>query len=206
MRKRGIICKYFIVLQLKNVMNLKKINKITDFKYLNLYELELENRKGKQKDYYVASRREKDKLTCVTKEHNKADGVMIIPITKEKEFVVIKQYRPAIDGFIYEFPAGLIDDGETVEEASKRELFEETGLKCVSFEYLVKPSYTSVGMTDETVAIVKMLVEGIPTSDNAEEDEEIEILKVPMKDFKEFVKDNVVSIKLAMVAAFMEGI
>ena len=112
----------------------------------------------------------------------------------------------AIDGFIYEFPAGLVDEGETVEEASKRELFEETGLKCLSFEYLIKPSYTSVGMSDETVAIVKMLVEGIPTSDNSEDDEEIEILKIPMKDFKEFTKNNVVSIKVAMVAAFIDGI
>ena len=187
-------------------MKLKKINKITDFKYLNLYKLELENKNGKEKDYFVASRRDKDDLTCVTKEHNKADGVMIIPITKEEEFVIIKQYRPAIDGFIYEFPAGLVDEGETVEEASKRELFEETGLTCLSFEYLIKPSYTSVGMSDETVAIVKMIVEGAPTSDNSEEDEEIEILKIPMKDFKEFVKNNVVSIKVAMVAAFIDGI
>ena len=187
-------------------MKLKKITQITDFKYLNLYKLELENKKGRQKDYFVASRRDKDELTCVTKDHEKADGVMIIPITKEKEFVIIRQYRPAIDGFIYEFPAGLIDEGETVEEASKRELFEETGLKCLSFEYLIKPSYTSVGMSDETVAIVKMEVEGIPTSDNSEEDEEIEILKVPMRDFKEFAKNNVVSIKVAMVAAFMDGI
>lgn len=187
-------------------MKLKKINKITDFKYLNLYKLELENKKGAQKDYFVASRRDRDNLTCVAKDHEKVDGVMIIPITKEGEFIIIKQYRPAIDGFIYEFPAGLVDEGETVEEASKRELFEETGLKCLSFEYLIKPSYTSVGMSDETVAIVKMLVEGIPTSDNSEDDEEIEILKIPMKDFKEFTKNNVVSIKVAMVAAFIDGI
>ncbi len=187
-------------------MKLKKIDQITDFKYLNLYKLELENKKGKKKDYFVASRRDRDNLTCVTKEHAKADGVMIIPITKEDELIIIKQYRPAIDGFIYEFPAGLIDEGETVEQASKRELFEETGLNCISFEYLIKPSYTSVGMSDETVAIVKMIVEGIPTSDNSEDDEEIEILKVPMKDFKDFVKNNVVSIKVAMVAAFIDGI
>ena len=186
-------------------MKLEKIEKITNFKYLNLYKLKLKNKKGNQKDYFVASRRDKEDLTCVTKDHNKADGVMIIPITKENEFVIIKQYRPAIDGFIYEFPAGLVDEGETVEEASRRELFEETGLECVSFEYLIKPSYTSVGMSDENVAIVKMLVEGSPTSENTEEDEEIEILKIPVKDFKKFAKDNIVSIKVAMVAAFIDG-
>ena len=61
-------------------------------------------------------------------------------------------------------------------------------------------------MSDENVAIVKMLVEGSPTSENTEEDEEIEILKIPVKDFKKFAKDNIVSIKVAMVAAFIDGI
>lgn len=51
-----------------------------------------------------------------------------------------------------------------------------------------------------------MLVEGSPTSENTEEDEEIEILKIPVKDFKKFAKDNIVSIKVAMVAAFIDGI
>lgn len=199
MRKRGIICKYFIVLQLKNVMNLKKINKITDFKYLNLYELELENRKGKQKDYYVASRREKDKLTCITKEHNKADGVMIIPITKEGEIVLIKQYRAPIDDYLYEFPAGMVDPGEDFIEAGKRELFEETGLNCVSYEVLVKPSYTSIGMTDETTAIIKMIVEGEVSTSNLEENEEIEVIKIKLEDAKEFAKNNNVSIKGAII-------
>ena len=62
-------------------MKLEKIEKITNFKYLNLYKLKLKNKKGNQKDYFVASRRDKEDLTCVTKDHNKADGVMIIPIT-----------------------------------------------------------------------------------------------------------------------------
>ena len=77
----------------------------------------------------MASRREKEELACVTKNHEKADGVMIIPITKEGEIVLIKQYRAPIDDYLYEFPAGMVDPGEDFIEAGKRELFEETGLE-----------------------------------------------------------------------------
>lgn len=43
------------------------------------------------------------------------------------EIVLQKQYRPPIDKITIEVPAGLIDEGETVEEAAVRELREETG-------------------------------------------------------------------------------
>ena len=184
-------------------MKLEKIDKITNFKYLNLYKLKLKNKKGNQKDYFVASRRDEEDLTCVTKDHNKADGVMIIPITENDEFVLLKQFRPAINDYIYEFPAGLIDNGEDAIKAATRELFEETGLLASESEYLIKPSYTSVGMSDESVAVVKMKVYGTISTENLEENEEIEVIKVPIKEAKNFVKENNVSIKTALVLSFM---
>lgn len=179
------------------------IKKQTNNKYLNMYELDLENKKGNLKKYFFASRRNDDELACKTKDHTKADGVMIIPITKEGEVVLVKQFRPVIDDYIYEFPAGIIDPGESMEEAAKRELFEETGLTATSYEVFLKPSYTSVGMTDETTAIVKMDVCGEISTENIEENEEIEVIKVPIKEAKNFVKENNVSIKTALVLSFM---
>lgn len=43
------------------------------------------------------------------------------------EIVLQKQYRPPIDKIVIEVPAGLIDEGETAEQAAVRELKEETG-------------------------------------------------------------------------------
>ena len=180
-------------------MKLIDIIQLTDSKFLNMYKLKLINKKGNPKDYYVASRRKRDKLSCVTKDHTVCDGVMIIPVTENDEVVMLKQFRPAISDYLYELPAGIIDPGESIEEAAKRELFEETGLKAKSYELYLKPSYTSVGLTDETTAIVKMVVEGEISTENTEDDEDIEVFKLKIKDAKQFVKEHNVSIKTAIV-------
>lgn len=185
-------------------MKLIGINKLTDCKFLNLYKLKLINKVGNNIDYFVASRRTEEDLSCKRGNHDYVDGVMIIPITADDKFVLIKQFRPAINDYIYEFPAGLVDQGESIEESAKRELFEETGLTCVSYEYIIKPSYTSVGMSDETVAVVKMIVEGEPTNKNLEESEEIEVVTIPIKDAKSFIKNNNVALKTALVISFLE--
>nr|XP_048317214.1 ADP-sugar pyrophosphatase [Myodes glareolus]XP_048317215.1 ADP-sugar pyrophosphatase [Myodes glareolus]XP_048317216.1 ADP-sugar pyrophosphatase [Myodes glareolus] len=71
------------------------------------------------------------KLT--TRKGKSADVVSIIPVlqrTLHYECVVlVKQFRPPMGGYCLEFPAGLIDDGESPEAAALRELEEETGYK-----------------------------------------------------------------------------
>lgn len=180
-------------------MKLESIEQLEDTKYLNMYKLKLINKVGNIKDYFMVSRRKKEDLICVTKDHSKCDGVMILPITENEEVIILKQYRPVIDDYLYELPAGIVDPGETIEEAARRELFEETGLKCKSYELILKPSYSSVGITDETTAVAKMIVEGEITKDNLEENEEIEVLKVKKENVKDFVKKHNFSIKGALV-------
>ena len=180
-------------------MKLIDIVQLTNCKFLNMYKLKLINKKGKPKDYFVASRRNRDNLSCVTKNHNVCDGVMIIPVTEDGYVVMLKQYRPAISDYLYELPAGIVDPGETLEQAARRELFEETGLRAKSYEVLLKPSYTSVGISDETTAVVKMTVEGELSTDNTEDDEDIEVFKLKLSETKEFVKTHNISIKAALM-------
>ncbi|MGL5634501.1 MAG: NUDIX hydrolase [Sarcina sp.] len=179
-------------------MKLVSVNKLIDCKFLSMYELDLINKKGGRKKYFLASRRKEEELACKTRNHLKADAVMIVPITDNDEFIILKQFRPAINDYIYEFPAGLVDAGETFEEAAKRELYEETGLELVDSEILIKSAYTSVGMSDETVAVIKATVKGEITTSNVEDDEEIEVIKIKKENIQNFVKNNNVSIKTAL--------
>lgn len=180
-------------------MKLLDIKKITNKKFLNFYILKLKNKLNKDKEYYIASRRDEAELACMTKDHSKCDAVMIVTKTIDGDFYLIRQYRPAINDYIYEFPAGLVDAGETIEEAALREVHEETGLNVVKHKLLLKPCYTSVGMTDENLAVVEAIVDGIPTNENAEEDEDIEIIKVYREEALDFIENKIVSIKTALI-------
>ena len=68
------------------------------------------------------------KLEQITKHKGNGDAVVIIPITIEDNFVMIIESRPNTKSTVaLEFPAGMVDEGESAYEAAKRELLEETG-------------------------------------------------------------------------------
>eukprot|EP00927_Polykrikos_kofoidii_P075276 TRINITY_DN71393_c0_g1_i1.p1 TRINITY_DN71393_c0_g1~~TRINITY_DN71393_c0_g1_i1.p1 ORF type:complete len:270 (+),score=43.00 TRINITY_DN71393_c0_g1_i1:70-810(+) len=111
---------------------------------------------GRHRKWDVASR---------TTRRGSCDAVGIVallrragtPVT-EAELLLVRQYRPAVDCFTLEFPAGLVDEGELPEVAALRELKEETGYvgKIVSCSPL---SAMSPGMIDETMKIVVVQVD-----------------------------------------------
>jgi 8-oxo-dGTP pyrophosphatase MutT (NUDIX family) len=53
--------------------------------------------------------------------------VNVVAVTQDDELVLVRQYRPGLGAVHYEVPAGVVDDGEDVETAARRELREETG-------------------------------------------------------------------------------
>ena len=71
--------------------------------------------------------------------------------------MLVRQYRYAIDSYIYEFPEGLVEPGEDYREAAIREMKEETGLTLTPLDVdpaYEKPYFTTIGMTDESCASV----------------------------------------------------
>ena len=87
-------------------------------------------RDGSQGTYYEASRRrEVSQLRAVTHD-SQPDGVVICGVWGEAQdrVVLIRQFRYPLNGYVYEFPAGLVEPGESLVSAGVREMYEETGL------------------------------------------------------------------------------
>lgn len=124
------------------------VEKTTENKFLNMYDLQYENKVGGHGVYHIASRAmSMEELKMKTRE-NKPDGVIIYSLYGEKKdhVVLVRQYRFSIDDFVYEFPAGLVDKGEDPAQAGIREMKEETGLDFVPLkadEMFCKPLFSS---------------------------------------------------------------
>ena len=109
---------------------IKKVTKKTENPYVNLYELDTLNRKGNPGKYYVASRAKSIQTLELTTGSQHSDGVIIYSLYGENhdKVVLVRQYRYAINGYIYELPAGLVEPGEDYHTSAVREMKEETGL------------------------------------------------------------------------------
>lgn len=137
-----------------------------------MFSISYTDRFGKDKSWQIASRHSVPK--CVSGEFDTPDAVVIVPFHEtKKKLVVIAEYRVAIGGFQYGFPAGLIDKGETIAQAGSRELTEETGLHVTAVEKTGPPVYSSTGMTDESVAMLYVSCEGEPSRAGNEGSEDI---------------------------------
>ncbi|WP_214020050.1 NUDIX hydrolase [Methanoculleus sp.] len=115
-------------------------------------------------------------------------AVAILPVEGDDCYLV-RQYRFAVGEYIFEAPAGTIDEGEEPHETAYRELIEETGMKAETFV----PKgwiYPSPGYTDERIWLY--LAEGLcPCSDySMDDDEVIEVVRVPIKDLAAMIADE----------------
>jgi len=93
----------------------------------------------------------------------------VVPIFENKSILLIRQYRPAIKGFIWEIPSGTMLPGEGPLKCAKRELQEECGFQSNQFEKIgeifIAPWYS-----DERIYLF-LATELIPCEKNLDEDE-----------------------------------
>ncbi len=122
-------------------------------------------------------------------------AVLIVPrLMPSRRLLLIKQYRPPARRYVIEFPAGLINPGESPESAAVRELREETGF--VADKVVVHPpAYTSPGMTDESVNMVAADIderkpENMQPVTEFDPSEMIETILVPQDDLPAFYRSE----------------
>ena len=175
-----------------------KIKKQAGSKFLSYYELEAIHRDGSVSPYYVASRNpDIHTLKAVTQE-NPPDGVIIYGLYQDK-VVLVRQYRYPVGGFVYEFPAGLVEPGEDLLQSGIREMFEETGLTFTPVEAgsRSKPFFMSVGMTDESCGTVFGYCSGEPTNCHQEASEEIQVVIADRTECRRILREENVALPCA---------
>jgi 8-oxo-dGTP pyrophosphatase MutT (NUDIX family) len=107
--------------------------------------------------------------------------VAIVPVTDDGNVLLIRQFRPPVNGYVIEFPAGLNDKGDTLAEAARRELREETGYVSEDMIPLVEGPMSS-GASGEILTV--FLARGLSFKGIGERDEteDIEVLSVPLNE------------------------
>ncbi|MBN1796210.1 MAG: NUDIX hydrolase [Sedimentisphaerales bacterium] len=171
-----------------------KIKKLTDCKWANLFEVTYKDKNGAERKWTVASRKDSPIAGAA-----QPDAVVIIPIIETpdgKRLVITKEWRVPIGDFEYGFPAGLIENGQSIEQAIKDELKQETGLDVVKIRHISKPVYSSPGLTDESCCMAIVEATGRVSDKFLEDSEDIETILMDVEDVKNLLdSDKKVSAK-----------
>lgn len=119
--------------------------------------------------------------------------IAVFAVTPEKELVMVKQFRVPLNSRVVELPAGLADKAvESLEACAKRELQEETGYRADKITYIHGGPFNS-GMCNDELDIFyapDVVYVGHDEHHQPDDVEEIEVLKVPLKDLVDFCLKN----------------
>lgn len=114
------------------------------------------------------------------------DGVVIFALTKNKEVILVKQYRPAYKSYTLEFPSGNKDRNESALKAAKRELYEETGYK----SFKIKLLGNNFSIMDNRITAKNNFFLALETEkdDRYTREENIETVLIHLSDFENLIK------------------
>jgi len=169
-------------------MKIIDYRQLTDKKWINLFDITYSDKEGRMHLWQVATRDAVPR--CVSGNFDHPDAVLMIPFHRtEEKLVLIREYRVPLAGFQYEFPAGLIDPGETIESAARRELKEETGLDLTRIHEISPILYSTAGMTDESLVLVYCDCAGTPSSSENKGTEAIEVKLIAPEKAEDLLND-----------------
>ena len=139
-------------------------------KFLTLKKLHFRDRRGRECTWEAAQR-----------VHTGGAAVLIPKLVPSGKYLLIRQFRPPTGKCVIEFPAGLIDPGESVEDTALRELYEETGYRG-RITRTLPWCCSSPGMTGESFATAFMEIDEAqypaPPEQHLEDSEDIELFAV----------------------------
>jgi ADP-ribose pyrophosphatase len=109
----------------------------------------------------------------------------IVAVDGDGRVVLIRQFRHAAGGFIWEIPAGVLEPGEPPLACAQRELEEETGLRAATWSPLGSV-LTAPGFCDERIHL--FLAAGLSeTAQSLEPDEVLEVSRLPLREAMDMI-------------------
>lgn len=146
-----------------------------DTRWLRLFRVDYHLAEEDRRSWIVATRCERPR--CISGRFENPDAVIIVAYHRPtSRIVVTREYRVALGGYEYGFPAGLVEAGESAENAARRELREETGLSVTRIVKTSPSLYSSAGITDESMTMVYVECTGEPSTDANDASELIDVL------------------------------
>ena len=179
-------------------MKFVNLEKVRDGKYLKNYELTYINKAGKEKKYEIVSRKNLETIDDIGKQPS---GVSIIA-TRNDKLLLLHEFRMGVNKTIYNLCAGMIEEGESIEECIKRELYEETGLNVKHIKAILPPSYSAVAISDTKTYIAFVEAEGGNMEDHTSDNEEIQAAFYPKKEVQILLETEEFSSRAQLAAYF----
>ena len=178
-------------------MKLIKMEKVKDGKYLKNYELTYRNKAGKEKTYEIVSRKE---LSGIEDIGQKVSGLSIAAVNGDK-LLLLREFRMGVNKIVYNLCAGMIEEGESLEQCIRRELYEETGLQVKRIIDILPASYAAVAISDTKTSIVFVEAEG-EFEDHISDNEWIEAGFYTKEEVRELLKTAEFSSRAQIIAYF----
>lgn len=180
------------------------VRRLTDNPFLNLYEMDAIAHSGADFKYYFASRRSEDRI-LVRSGDLTPEGVLVYALDERdpSRILMVYQYRYPVDRYLYELPAGLIEPGETPEEAAIREIREETGMEFAPYDAgmsgLTRPYMLAQGITDEVGINVFGTVRGELSADYQEDTEYIRPMWADINEARRILREEITSMRAQLL-------
>jgi len=128
----------------------------------------------------------------------------VVPVTDERNVVLVRQWRQPLNAFTLELPCGGVDAGEEPERAALRELFEETGYRAQKLRHLTSV-HTSTGRSTEVCHLFRCGAVRDARGPRPEPTEFIKVVEVPFEEALRMASEGEISDAATVLGLLLAG-